>query len=48
MENVVALANADFNRTRAAADRLQRNELRLMARLLIALALLKVDGANPP
>lgn len=36
---VVALANADFNRTKTMADRFQRNELRLMARLLIAQAL---------
>jgi tetratricopeptide (TPR) repeat protein len=47
-KGVMALANADFNRTKAAADRLQRNELRLMARLLIAQSLLKRDGANPP
>jgi hypothetical protein len=32
---LVALANADFNRTKALADRFQRNELKLMARLLI-------------
>jgi len=31
-----ALAGADFNRTKAAADRFQRPELRIMARLLIA------------
>ena len=37
---VIALANADFNRTKAVADRMQRNELRIMARLLIAQALL--------
>ena len=37
---VVALANADFNRTKAAADRFGRNELRIMARLMIAQALL--------
>lgn len=40
---VVALANADFNRTGAMADRFQRNELRLMARLMIAQALLHVS-----
>ncbi|MEK6333340.1 MAG: hypothetical protein AABM67_00220 [Acidobacteriota bacterium] len=38
---VVALANADFNRTKAAADRFQRNELRILARLMIAQALLQ-------
>lgn len=40
-KGVVALANADFNRTKAVADRFQRNELRLMARLMIAQALLR-------
>jgi hypothetical protein len=44
---VVAMANADFNRTRAAADRFQRNELRIMARLMIAQALLR-DPARVP
>jgi hypothetical protein len=39
-QGIVALAKADFNRTKAMADRLQRNELRIMARLLIAQALL--------
>jgi len=38
---VAALANADFHRTRAAADRLDRNELRLFARLLLAQSLLR-------
>jgi len=42
-QGVAALANADFNRTRAMADRFQRNELRLMARLMIAQALLRVS-----
>jgi hypothetical protein len=37
---VVALANADFNRTKALTDRLQRNELRVMARLLMVQSLL--------
>ncbi len=36
---IKALANADFNRTKATADRFQRPELRLMARLLLAQAL---------
>lgn len=35
-----ALARADFNRTKAIADRLQRNEVRLMARLFIAQSVL--------
>lgn len=42
-KSVAALANADFDRTRAAADRFERNELRLMARLLLAQALLHHD-----
>jgi len=46
-KGVVALANADFDRTRAAADRFERNELRLMFRLLVAQALLqKPEGAG--
>jgi hypothetical protein len=35
-----ALARADFNRTKAVADRFQRSEVRLMARLLIAQSVL--------
>jgi hypothetical protein len=42
-KSVAALAKADFDRTRAAADRFERNELRLMARLLLAQALLRHD-----
>jgi len=42
-KSVAALANADFDRTRAAADRFERNELRLMARLLLAQTLLRHD-----
>ncbi len=42
-KGVAALANADFDRTKAAADRFERNELRLMARLLLAQALLRRD-----
>ena len=38
---VIALANADFNRTRAATDRFERMELRLMMRLLLAQSLLE-------
>ena len=46
-KGVVALAGADFNRTKAAADRFQRPELRIMARLLIAQALLQPPPPNP-
>ena len=42
-KSVAALATADFNRTRAAADRFERMELRLMMRLLLAQSLLE-DG----
>ena len=46
-KGVSALANADFNRTKALTDRLQRNELRVMARLLMVQALLrKVEPAE--
>jgi hypothetical protein len=44
---VVALAKADFNRTRGAADRFERPELRLMARLLLAQALLRANKPAP-
>jgi hypothetical protein len=47
-KSVAALANADFDRTRAAADRFERNELRLMARLLLAQALLRHDDEALP
>jgi hypothetical protein len=40
---IAALANADFDRTKAAADRFDRNELRLLARLLLAQSLLRRD-----
>jgi hypothetical protein len=40
-KGVAALAKADFNRTRALADRLERNELRLLAQLLIVKGLLQ-------
>jgi hypothetical protein len=43
---VAALANADFDRTKAAADRFQRNEVRLMVRLLLAQALLRGNAQN--
>jgi len=38
---VAALGRADFDRTKALADRFQRNELRIVARLLLAQAILK-------
>lgn len=38
---VAALAKADFSRTRALADRFERNELRLMAQLMIVKGLLQ-------
>ena len=38
---LVVLGKADFDRTKALADRFQRNELRVVARLLLAQALLK-------
>jgi tetratricopeptide (TPR) repeat protein len=37
---IAALAEADFDRTKAAADRFERNELRLLARVLLAQSLL--------
>jgi hypothetical protein len=40
-KGVAALAKADFNRTRALADRFDRNELRLMAQLLITKGILE-------
>jgi hypothetical protein len=43
---VTALANADFIRTKGLADRFQRNELRLMARLFLARALLSTPTLN--
>jgi hypothetical protein len=46
-KGVAALAGADFNRTKAAADRFQRPELRIIARLLIAQALLQQPPPNP-
>jgi len=44
---VVALANADFNRTKAAADRFARHELRIMARLLLAQSILRSLETRP-
>jgi hypothetical protein len=45
-KSVAALANADFDRTRAAADRFERQELRLMARLLLAQSLLRLEASS--
>jgi hypothetical protein len=45
----VALANADFNRTKALADRFQRTELKVMARLLIVQSILRsLDSPEKP
>ena len=38
---VAALGKADFDRTKGLADRFQRNELRIVARLLLAQAVLR-------
>jgi hypothetical protein len=42
-KSVSTLAKADFDRTKALADRLGRNELRIMARLMLAHVLLRED-----
>ncbi|PYS84993.1 MAG: hypothetical protein DMF70_04840 [Acidobacteria bacterium] len=44
---VVALANADFSRTKALADRIQRPELRILGRLLLAQSILRSLEASP-
>jgi hypothetical protein len=44
---VVALGKADFDRTKALADRFQRNELKVVARLLLAQALLRHLETTP-
>jgi len=44
---VVALANADFSRTKALADRFQRPELRILARLMLAQSILRGLETNP-
>jgi hypothetical protein len=46
-KGLAALAKADFDRTKAAADRFERNELRLMARLLLAQAVLRSEEQAP-
>ena len=45
-KGVAALAKADFNRTRGLAERFDRNELRLMAQLLIVKGLLQPRSSN--
>jgi len=48
-KGVAALAKADFNRTRALADRFDRNELRVMAQLMIVKGILQpVTPTTPP
>jgi hypothetical protein len=42
-KSVSTLAKADFDRTKGLADRLGRNELRIMARLMLAQVLLRED-----
>jgi hypothetical protein len=46
-KGVSALAKADFNRTRTLADRFDRNELRLLARLFIVKGLLQEAMTRP-
>lgn len=45
-KGVAALARADFNRTRALSERFDRNELRLMAQLLILKGLLRPQPSS--
>jgi hypothetical protein len=40
---VAALARADFNRAKALTERFERNELRLMAQLLLLKGLLQLQ-----
>ena len=44
-KGIAALAKADFNRTRALAERFDRNELRLMAQLFVLRGLLEPQTA---
>jgi hypothetical protein len=46
-KGVAALGKADFNRTRALADRFDRSELRLMAQLLIVKGILQPQTPQP-
>jgi len=45
-KGVAALAKADFNRTRALADRFDRNELRVMAQLMIVKGILQTPAPS--
>jgi hypothetical protein len=45
---IVAVAKADFTRTKALADRFQRHELRLLARLLMVRALSSTEQVDRP
>jgi hypothetical protein len=45
-KGVSALAKADFNRTRALAERFERNELRLMAQLLMLKGMLQPESST--
>jgi hypothetical protein len=45
--DVNVLASADFERTKALADRFQRDEIRISARLLIAQSILSPQPTNP-
>jgi hypothetical protein len=45
LEDVNTLARADFERTRALADRFQRDEVRIIARMLIAQSILAPQPA---
>jgi hypothetical protein len=48
-KGVAALAKADFNRTKALTERFERNELRLMAQLLVLKGLLESkDSSSTP
>ena len=46
-KGVAALAKADFSRTRALTERFERNELRLMAQLLVLRGLLESPAPSP-
>ncbi len=47
-KGVAALAKADFSRTKALADRFERNELRLMAQLMIVKGILQPEIPATP
>ncbi|HZI20448.1 MAG TPA: hypothetical protein VEY09_17835 [Pyrinomonadaceae bacterium] len=48
VEALAELARVDFERTRASADRFQRDDVRLLARLLIARSVLLRGGLETP